>query len=132
MTTLPARRIPATITVDRTTTSGQLAELAYLEHQLDGTQPFVRVVRVDASSAALDVLPAEAVVERCITTDNSVAVLARLSDATLHIEVLPRSTTIQVAAATYARADDLAERLRRVVPEPVSGTVSVRIWHQRN
>jgi len=129
MTTQPARPIPTTITVDRMTTSHQLAELAYFEHQLDGAQPFVRVVRVDTSCAAVDLLPAEAVIERCVTTDNSVAVLARLPDATVHIEALSRATTIRVAATTHTRADELAERLRSVVADSPSGTVSVRIWH---
>lgn len=127
--TTPARPIPATINVDRLTTSQQLSEFAQFEHQLDGTQPFVRVVRVDASCAELDLLPRDASVERCITTDNAVAVLARLPDASLHIEAWPRATTIRIAAVTHTRADELADRLRREVPLPAAGTVSVRIWH---
>lgn len=129
MTGPPARPIPATITVDRMTTSHQLAELAHFEHQLDGARPFVRVVRVDASCWAVDLLPAEAVIERCVTTDSSVAVLARLPDATVHIEAYSRGTTIRIAATTHTRAEELAESLRSVVPDPPLGTVSVRIWH---
>jgi len=127
--TTPARPIPATISVDRLTTSQQLSEFAQFEHQLDGTQPFVRVVRVDASGAVLDLLPPDASVERCVTTDNCVSVLARMPGASLHIEAWPRATTIRVAAMTHTLADEIAERLRREVPKPAAGTVSVRIWH---
>lgn len=106
--TTPARPIPATISVDRLTTSQQLSEFAQFEYQLDGTQPFVRVVRVDASCAVLDLLPPEASIERCVTTDNSVAVLARLPGASLHIEAWPRraSRLTDERLASLSAADD--------------------------
>lgn len=126
-----ARPIPASIKVDRLTTSDTLAELAHFEHQIDGTQPYVRRLRIDASCAALDLLPNEAVIERCVTTDNSVSVLARLNDASVHIEALPRTTIIHVAAPSHVRAEEVAERLRDTVPEPAAGTVPVRIWHHK-
>lgn len=127
--TTPARPIPATIVVDRRTSSQELTDFALFERQLDGNQPFVRIVRVDASCVVLDLLPPEAVIERCVTSDNSVAVLARLPDASVQIEAWSRATTIRIAAVNHARADELAERLRSKVPRPATGSVSVRIWH---
>lgn len=124
-----ARAIPATIAIDRLTSTGDLTEFAQFEHQLDGTQPYVRVVRFDTACAPFGLVPINANIERCVTTDNSVTVLAVLDGATIHVAALPRSTTVRVTATTYARADQLAEELRAKAPNPPSGTVSVRIWY---
>jgi hypothetical protein len=124
-----ARAIPATITIDRLTSTNDLTEFAQFEHQLDGTQPYVHFVRLDTACAPVDLLPVEASIERCVTTDSSVTVLARLDGATLHIVAFPRSTTVRVTARTHARAEELAEELRAKMPEAPSGTVPVRIWH---
>lgn len=127
--TAPARRIPAAITVDRFTTSSKLAEFALFEHQLEGSKPYVRVVQVDAPCAALDLLPNDATVERCVTTDSSVSVLAWLEDACVLIETWPRSTTIRVAASSHDRSEWVASTLRSRLPEPAINSVPVRIWH---
>lgn len=128
----PARAVPATTNIDRFTTSGHIAEYAYFATQLDGTHPYVRVVFVDVPSAPFELLPAGATIERCVTTDVGVTVLAHHDDATIHIEALPRATTIQVATTTHAGADELAEQIRRRLPDPPGDTASVRIWHHND
>ena len=64
---MSARRIAARVNVDRLTTHTNLMEFAHFELELDGSQPFVRVLRIEASCAPLDLLPEDAVVERCVT-----------------------------------------------------------------
>lgn len=125
-----ARPVPASMTVDRFTPAAKLIEFAHFEHQLDGTQPYVHVVESDAACAPVDLVPEHATIERCVTGDSSVSVLARLADATLQVSASPRSTTIRVAAATHARAEELVTQLRAKLPDPPVGTVPVRIWHQ--
>lgn len=124
-----ARQVPATINVDRGTSSVHLSEYAQFEHELDGSQPFVRVIRIEASCAPVDLLPADSHIERCITTETSVTVLARLPGATVHLQASPRATMVHVSAATHQRADEVADAFRRASPEPASGTTPVRIWH---
>lgn len=121
--------VPTMITANPSTSPMDMTELPQVEHQLDGSQPYVRIVKFDAACSPSDLLPDAAIIERCVTTDTSVTVLARLDDATLHIVFLPRSTTLRVTAATHARAEKLATELRSKAPDPRSGTVSVRIWH---
>lgn len=127
-----ARPIVGTISLDRMTSSNDVPELAQFEHQLDGTQPYVRFFHIDSPCAAVDLLPANATIDRCVTTDSSVTVLARLEDATIHIGAAPRSTTVRVTAASHDRAEEIADQLRAKTPEAPSGTVAVRVWHQNN
>jgi len=124
-----ARAIPATIAVDRMTTHANLAEFAHFAFEIDGSQPFVRVVRIDAPCAPADLLPAGSVVERCVTSDTSVVVLARLRDATVMVQAFPRASTIHVSAESHARADQVAAEVHAKAPEPLSGTTTVRVWH---
>lgn len=123
------RPVSATINVDRMTTSVNLSEFAQFEHELDGSQPFVCVIRIETSCAPVDVLPASAHIERCITTESSVTVLARMADATLHLQAFPRATTVHISAVTHNRAEEIADQFRRSAPTPPSGTTPVRVWH---
>ena len=125
-----ARPIVGTIALDRMTSSNDVPGLAQFEHQLDGTQPYVRFFDIDSPCAAGDLLPESATIERCVTTDSSVTVLARLDDATIHIGAAPRSTTVRVTAVSHDRAQEIADQLRAKTPEAPSGTVAVRVWHQ--
>lgn len=124
-----ASPIAAQIGVDRFTSTAHLVEFASFEGQLDGSQPYVRVIRSDVSCAPADLLPEGATVERCVTTDNWVRLLARTDTATFHVEVTPRSTTVEIASSCDTRAFDLSEAIRAQIPEPPPGTLPVRIWH---
>jgi hypothetical protein len=119
----------ATVGVDRLTSPAKLAELATFSHQLDGSQPYVRVIRVDSSCPPVALLPDEAHVRRCVTSDTAVTVVATLEDATLLIETWPRTTTIHVAAATNEYASRLADEMRGRIPAASSDDVRVRVWH---
>jgi len=127
-----ARPVEGMICVDRMTSSNDVPELAQFEQQLDGTQPYVRFFRIDSPCAAMDLLPGNATIERCVTTDSSVTVLARLEDATIHIGAALRSTTVRVTAVSHDRAEAIADQLRAETPEAPSGTVAVRVWHQNS
>lgn len=128
----PAAAVPATYIVDRNTTSADLTEFAHYERQLAGTFPFVRALRIEASCAAASLLPAGATIERCVTTDNSVHLLASADDASIFIEAWARTTTARVAARCHAHAEMLALEIRSRAPEPPEGTVPVRVWHHNH
>lgn len=129
---MTARPIPATVNVDRLTTHTNLMEFAHFELELDGSQPFVRVLKIEASCAPLDLLPGDALVERCVTSDSNVSVLARLSDATLMVQAYPRFASVHVAATTHDRAEALAASVLLRSPTPDPGTTPVRIWHHNH
>lgn len=125
-----ARPVPASVTVDRMTTSAKVVGFAQFEKQLNGTEPYVRIVRVDVPCAPAELLPEGAEIERCVTTDSAVVVLARVGDTSIHIESRPRTTTIQVASPTHERAEAVTRLMRAHVPESPTGTINVRVWHQ--
>lgn len=125
----PAQPVPAELVVDRFAASQTLLHFAQLEQQLSGAHPFVRSLQVDVPCAAGALLPAGAAIERCVTTDNSVHLLARTATATIVIESSPRATAVRVAAVCHLEAERVAGEIRDRVPEPDAGSIAVRVWH---
>src|SRR5436853_2015755 len=123
----PARPVRATINIDRLTSPIDLTDLAQFDHQLEGTQPYVRFFRVDVSCAPADLLPPEAEIERCVTNDTAVVVLARLADACVHVAAFPRSVMVRVTATSHERAESLADAVRARAPVPSAGAVNLRV-----
>lgn len=120
---------PFVVTIDRLTSAAKVAELASYKHQLDGEQPYVRIIRADSSCSPAALLPPGAEVRRCVTTDTAVTVVATLDSATLLIEAWPRTTVIHVAAPTNAHAAALAEEVRARVPSSPREDIRVRVWN---
>lgn len=128
--TQPTPPIPFGFFLDRHASSGDVIAFAGLELQADGSQPFVRAFRDDVSCAVSDVLPTDAVIDRCVTTDHAVVAFARLPDASVHIETYLHSTTVQVASHCPDRAEQLAESMRARMPRTsASDKLAVRVWH---
>lgn len=125
----PARAIAGQVIVDRMTNAIDIAEFAQLEHQLDGSQPYVRFCILGAAYAPAQLLPDRASIERCVTTDNGVTVLARLDTGTVFIEAAARSTTVRVTAGNHEGAELVAAELQSRLPSPPTGTATVRVWH---
>jgi len=125
----PAQPISADVVVDRFVASPTLVNFAHLEQQLSGVHPFARTLQIDAPCAAAALLPPEASIERCVTTDNSVHVLARTTTASIVVESWPRSTTVRVAAGCNLEAERVATEMRGRAPEPDARSVAVRVWH---
>jgi hypothetical protein len=127
--TSPARPIEAQISIENNTAARRLIELGAFEHQLNGSQPYVRETRLNSRYAPVDLLPVEATVTRSYRNDEMLSVLAHLPDATIHLTVYARGTKLQVAAATYERAEELIAEMRAKEPCAESGTVVTRLWH---
>lgn len=126
----PACALPQFFSVDRETLPSSLVGMAFLAAQVQGAQPFVEAFEIEASVAPRSLLPAEALIERAVTTDTRVEVLARASDSSIHLIAYPRSTVVRVSAPTRAAATALASHIRSLAPavhQP--DTVSLRTWH---
>ncbi len=124
--------VDAVTTVDRLTSAQDIVELAQIPAQLDGTKPYVWLFTIDGACAAADLLPTGATIERCVTTDTSVSLLAHLDDATIHVRTFPRFATVRVAAVSHDRADRVAADMRMRSPEVPSDTATVRVWHRKD
>ena len=124
-----ASGLPFAITFDRFISPAKLAAVDISARLLDGSRPYVRVIRIDTSCSPMGLFPAGARVLRCVTTDTAITAVAELDDATVLIEGVPRSTVVHVAAKTNQRASDLAEQIRGSVPRTSPQDVRVRIWH---
>ena len=123
--------IHAGISADQNIRYPQVIDLALLERQLDGTHPFVRSFKVDAPCVALDVLPNDAAIERCVTTDLSVDLLASVRGAYVHLAT-SSSTSVTVVAVSHDQAEDIADEMRQRLEPIETDTVRVRVWHHRN
>lgn len=121
--------IPAGVSIDRLTSSADVVALTQRAEELDGTQPYVRSFQLDVACAPLDLIPEEATIERCVTTDTSVDVLARLGLGTVRIEATSTKTLVQVAAASHLQAEEVARALRAKAPQRNPEVVEIRMWH---
>lgn len=126
---LIADPIDAHISVDRLTPGSSIPYLAHLAPQLSGLYPFARSVNLDAPCAVMELLPADAVVVRCVTTDVSVHLLANTSSASIAVEARARSAVIKVAASTQHEVDPAVADILQRAPSPPADTIPVRIWH---
>lgn len=103
---MTASPVVAAVAVDRFTTAHSVSVFAHLEHQLDGSQPYVRIVDAAVRCDPFELLPDGATVERCVTTDNSVVLFARVDGASIHLDCKPSTTAIWIAATTRSRSED--------------------------
>lgn len=132
-TDTPRRAIPlhgATTGIDRHTDGGDIVRLAFREAQIDGREPFIQAASFDQSVAVTDLLPADALVERCATTDSSVTAFARSTRGSLLISVFPRSTTVVASASQEGLAGEIIADVSALVPQPADDrSVAIRTWH---
>lgn len=126
-----ATDLSATVIVDRFTNSTSLPEYSQFRHQIDGSQPYVRSFKIEIPAAPADILPEGAVIERCVTTDSSVVVLATVPNASILVAALQRSVSVQVAATEHDIAEVIGSDIRSRIPEPSAETVPVRVWSHR-
>lgn len=104
--------IPVVFSADRLASAKTVLDFAHIAAFAEGRLPFVRSFRIDASCAPIDLVPAEARIDRCITTDTSVNVLASLDDAAIVVAAYSRAADVSVAAATHERSETLAAVIR--------------------
>lgn len=119
------------VSVNHLSDSADIARIAFRHHQISGAEAHVRIFALDTPVAAMSLLPPDATVERCVTTDTMVVLVARCGDlGHVLVNALPRSSTVSVSACTDADADALAREIKGRAPTSVrEGTAQVRTWH---
>ncbi len=126
----PGTPIAPFTSLDRYTRSGDVVVHAFLAAQVDGGEPFVRSLAIDQPIAPARLLPDGSRVERSVTDDTSVIVLARCLGGTVLISAQPRSAAVNVSARTDEMAAALLHAIRDKVPAiDLDGKVTVRTWH---
>jgi len=120
----------ATIDIDRNADGGDIVRLAFREAQIEGREPFVQAANFDQPVAVTDLLPADALVERCATTDSKVIAFARSSRGSILVAVFPRSTTVVVSASEEGLASEVIADVRARAPQDTDDrSVTIRTWH---
>jgi hypothetical protein len=126
--TAGARPVAPTVMVDCRADLAGTTEHAQLDAIRDGSRPFVRLVRLDVDCVPAELLPEGAIIERCVSSENRVSLLARLPDATIHLATNAGGVNITVSASSSGRADQIGEDMRARAPRAPASTVGVRIW----
>lgn len=119
---------PTTL-IDRLTALEDIVGLAFKQLTLE-RHPFVRSFRIERPVAPSDLIPDDLTVQRCVTHETGVVVLAHDSHGSLLIRGFARSTIVSVAASDASDADELEAKVRSCVPQTSTpGEVPIRTWH---
>lgn len=124
-------RTATRFTIDRNTSSRDITGLAALNPQLSGRQPFVRITKVYSGTTPVDLLPQGAEIYRCVVTDGTTNLVAKLPQATILITRFTTVSIVEVSAGTMDHAEELVAAIRKRAPQAPADTVLVRIWHDR-
>lgn len=130
-TAVSARPLHERTRLDHHTDARKLVELAFLAEQVEGTQPFARRFCIPRPLAPMTLRPAQARLERAVTTDLAVTVLFRLPSASVLVDCRMRATDVAISAASDEVAVELEKQIRACAPaDEDPGTVRLRTWHQ--
>jgi len=117
-----------------------VVQLAFMEPQLTGKHPFVRVVTNEAGTSSLvngaaDFIPAEAKLVKDIKSRGVSASLAVLEDVWIYTTVSRSGSRAVVSGDNIGIVEAVAKQISEAFPEPLKpddSTVPVHIWHQSN
>jgi hypothetical protein len=126
MTTVPP--LKSIVMVDRFASGSSLPDIAHLAPQLSGHHPFARIVSMPAPASAVSLLPRDATIVRCVTTEQSVHLLATTATASIAIETRARTAMVNVSAGTQCEVDRVVDGILEHSPKAADDTVPVRIW----
>lgn len=116
--------------LDRFTDADDIVRHAFRARQIDGREPFVRSFTIDEPVAPIALLPADATIERCVTTDSHLSALARERDCTILVRTFPNQTMVAISATSDAIGAVVEASMRGRAPDrPMSDAVSLRTWH---
>jgi len=130
----PAAPLSERVAVDYSTGPLSVLLKAALNHQIDGTEPFVCEVAFDRPTAVSALLPDGASIERTYSDSSSIHVLAACgADAHVRISIQPRESIVHVSARSPGRMERLAADIRLRFPEPIAPDLTaIRSWHMTN
>ena len=115
--------------LDRLSSISTVVRLAFIDSVAAGTLPFVTTIQVDGAVDPSSLVPDGSVVERSVRNDTGLIALSRRGQELILVDSSATGASVHVAASAQARADDVIDEIRRHLPPPVEGTVTLRTWH---
>lgn len=126
---MAVRPVASTFTLDQHADASDILVIAFRSMQSQGREPFVHTATIGQPVALASLLPSDATVERCVTTDTTVAAVARCPRGSMLILVGPSRASVEVSATSDAAAEGLlAEAMAQVPVVSTAGTVPLRTW----
>lgn len=116
------------VVVDQLATPYAMLRLDFHRRWLSGAEPYLRQIEIPRSIAPRSVVPDGYAIERCVTTETAVTLLARGIDGSMWLNVGGRATTLSVSAATDLLAAELVGRACESVEPPPHGKTARSPW----
>lgn len=119
----------AQVVIDRHSDVVAMVRMMFAASTARSDRGFVHSFNLDATTSPTSLLPEDAIVTRCATTDFQVSVLAECATALILISASAGLAMVTVAAETEEITVRLELQIRsRVRPEPTPDTVTLRTW----